>query len=106
MFIQLPKQIRSLLEDSIVKGNSHNNVETTYPNNSLAVHVLVLKASQRNWAGYNHYLAECISELVRLLLQVDEVETDIYCSTISPHSPKSATRAGMTITLSFQAAKS
>ena len=89
-----------------MNGNTQSDMEFTHAKNTLAVHVLVFRASQRNWAGYNRYLAECISEFVRLFLEVNEVETDIYCSTISPLSLKLATNPGMTIASNLQAVKS
>lgn len=89
-----------------MNGNRPSDVESTHAQNTLAVHVLVFKASQRNWAGYNRYLAECIAEFVRLFLEVNQVETDIYCSTISPVSPKLATDPDMTIASNLQAVKS
>lgn len=103
MFIQLPKHIRRLLEDSTVKENIHGDVESAHSYNTLAIHVLVFKASQRNWTDYNDYLAERISELVRLFIQVKKVKTETYCSTISPVFPKSALNADTISTLNLRA---
>lgn len=105
MFIQLPKHIRRLLEDSTVKGDIHRDVESAHSYNTLAVHVLVFKASQRNWTDYNGYLAECISEFVRLFIQVNEVKTETYCSTISPVFPKSVINADATTISNSRAVK-
>ena len=105
MFIQLPKHVRCLLEDPTVKGNIHREVEYAHSYNTLAIHVLVFKASQRNWTDYNVYLAECISELVRHFIQVNKVKTEINCSTISLVFPKSAINADTTTASNSRAVK-